>query len=458
MLIRNSVPSYVQALYQRQAAGDLRRRLVLLSGAVGVGLVAVGFAWLAERAGQLFEHIVRFSPWLPLLITPLGFAFSVWCTQRFFPAAAGSGIPQTIATLEGASGDMRRAVLSVPAALGKVLLTSLGLLCGASIGREGPTVQVGAAIMYALRRFARFPSHDRERGLILAGGAAGIGAAFNTPLAGVVFAIEEMSGSFERHTNGTVLTAVILAGITALGLDGNYSYFGSTSATLDWGYAWFAMVACGVAGGAVGGLFSRALVMLPDCLPPRIKAWRLRHPIYFGAACGLLVALLGLASSGTVYGTGYAQARAMVAGTQGITPGFALWKIAATLMSQLSGMPGGLFSPSLAIGAGLGYDLSQLIHVAQPGAIVILCMMAYLSGVIQAPITSFVIMMEMTNDHAMILPLMAASVIASAVSKRICPQPLYKQLAYRFIAQRQAANETESADNMPPDPLVEHGK
>ncbi len=124
-------------------------------------------------------------------------------------------------------------VLSLRIAVGKVLLTLLGLASGASIGREGPTVQVGASIMHALGDLLRLPRLELRRALVLAGGAAGIAAAFNTPLAGIVFAIEELSHSFEARTSGTVFTAVVVAGATTLGLVGNYTYFGQTSDVLS---------------------------------------------------------------------------------------------------------------------------------------------------------------------------------------------------------------------------------
>jgi len=425
----------VGSLLHPDITEDLRRRAVLWTGAVAVGLAAVALALLAEQAARGFNAILHICRWLPLLVTPAGFALSVWVTRRYFPAAAGSGIPQTIATLEFAPRTARVVVLGIAGAVGKALLTCLGVLCGGSLGREGPTVQIGASIMYSLRRFARFPMHDRERGLILAGGAAGISAAFNTPLAGVVFAIEEMSGSFEHRTSGTVLTAVILAGVTALGLLGNYAYFGSTAASLDWGRGWFVLILCGLVGGLGGGLFSLAMLNLDRLIPRPIKHWRTQHPVRFAAACGLLLALLGVASSGVVYGTGYEQARAMLVGTSNVGPGFAALKIIATLLSQASGVPGGFFAPMLAIGAGIGYDIAQHTQLAAAGAIIILCMVSFLSGVIQAPITSLVIVMELTNDHSMILPIMAASVISSAVSRRIVHEPLYKQMAKRFAAQ-----------------------
>ena len=154
-------------------------------------------------------------------------------------------------------------MLSLRIAFGKILVTLVALASGASIGREGPTVQVGASIMHALRRYARFPALDIDRGLVLAGGAAGIAAAFNTPLAGVVFAIEELSRSFEERTSGVILTAVIVAGVTALALVGNYTYFGRTSVALTVPQMWVAVPVCGILGGLLGGLFSRGDAVRP---------------------------------------------------------------------------------------------------------------------------------------------------------------------------------------------------
>ncbi len=155
-------------------------------------------------------------------------------------------------------------MLSLRLTFGKILLTLFGLACGASIGREGPTVQVGAAIMLFT---ARAGGMGLERGLILAGSAAGIAAAFNTPLAGVVFAIEEMSKAFEQRASGLVLIAVIFAGLASIGIIGNYTYFGTTSAVLHSWQDWVAVLICGVAGGLGGGAFAKVVVWGTEPLP-----------------------------------------------------------------------------------------------------------------------------------------------------------------------------------------------
>jgi chloride channel protein, CIC family len=405
-----------------------RRRITFWAGALAVGVVSVGFAKLATLAQALFDHATGISPWLALLITPLGFAASAYLCRRVFPGAQGSGIPQAIAARRFRDPETRNKLLSLRLAAGKVALTVLGLACGASVGREGPTVQVGASIMLQV---ARWGGTGRERGLILAGSAAGIAAAFNTPLAGIVFAIEEMSRTYEARTSGLVLTTVILAGLASLGIVGNYSYFGVTTASLSGFDDWLALAACGLGGGALGAVFSR-LVLFGSARIARFTAKDPeRRSLGVAAVCGLLVAAIGLVMQGDTYGTGYEQARGAVEGAA-LPPAFAPMKLLATLLSTLSGIPGGIFAPSLAVGAGIGSAVVHFLPGATPGAVVVLGMAGYFAGVVQAPITAFVIILEMTANHTMVIPLMIAAMLGYGVSRLLCPTPLYHALAEGF--------------------------
>jgi len=406
-----------------------QRRALFVLGGIAVGLAAVGLALAADRAGELFGAALAWQPFSVLLLTPAGFAASNWLARRYFPNSGGSGIPQAIAARQLHGTAARARLVSVRTALGKMLLL-LGLLCGASIGREGPTVQVGAAIMFALGRL----SPRRQPGLILAGASAGVSAAFNTPLAGIVFGIEEMSRSFEARTNGIVLGAVIAAGVTSLALQGDYTYFGTTHAVLDGVQGWLAVPILGVLGGLLGGGFSRVLILFGGGLPGRLGAAVKRHHVLFAALCGLVVAGCGLLSGGAAFGTGYAQARALVQDGAGTPAAFGALKLLATAASSVSGIPGGIFAPSLAVGAGLGANVAALLPGAPASALVVLGMVAYFAGVVQAPVTAFVIVTEMTNDHALVLPLMLTSVIAYATSRLVCPEGVYHALAHAFVA------------------------
>ncbi len=399
-----------------------------------VGCVASLFSIGSEYANHYFHKLLEVSPYLPLAITPIGLALVVYLTQKFVPGAEGSGIPQCIAAISLETHEERSKLLSVRIAIGKVFLTLLSLLAGASVGREGPTVQVGASIMYSMSRFARFSRTDLEKGLILAGGASGVAAAFNTPLAGIVFAIEEMSRSFEERTSGTMITAVVISGVVSLHFLGNYTYFGHTSTSIPLNASWLSVIVCGCIGGLLGGVFSRMLVYVSSYGLPGVTGKLMRaRPVLFAGLCGLVLACIGLASGDLTYGTGYQEARGIIESSGEASQAYGILKFLATVVSYLSGIPGGIFAPSLAIGAGFGHNLAGLIPYATPGGVVMLTMVAYFSGVVQAPITAFVIVMEMTDNHTMILPLMAASFIASAISKKICPQPLYKSMAEHFL-------------------------
>jgi H+/Cl- antiporter ClcA len=408
------------------------RRLVFLVGSVLVGLVAVAFSLLATAANDLVHALVRVSPFAPFVVAPAGFAAISYVGGRYFRGAQGSGIPQAIAAVSFDLPVFRSTLLSVRVAIGKMALTLLGLLCGASIGREGPTVQVGAALMYAMSRFTAFPHEAMKRGLILAGGAAGVAAAFNAPLAGVVFAIEEMSRSFSQRTSGIVMTAVIIAGIVSLVLVGDYAYFGHTRVTIGLHAGVAAVLLCGAVGGLVGGWFARLLILVSGAkLPAGLRAFRARRPHAFAALCGVVVAILGYASGRTIYGTGYLEARTILEGGN-IPASFGLLKLLATVVSYATGMPGGIFAPSLAVGAGIGQNLSLLMPQAPGAAVVILGMISYFAGVVQAPLTAFVIVIEMTRDPDMALPLLAAALVAHGTSRLVCPHPLYKTLAKSF--------------------------
>jgi H+/Cl- antiporter ClcA len=405
-----------------------QRRAVFLVGGITVGAAAVGLALAADWVQAEFHLLVARWRYASLLATPLGFALSVYLTNRYFQNSQGSGIPQAIAARELIHQDDRGRLVSIRIAIGKILLTLLGLLCGASAGREGPTVQVGASIMFAIGRF----SPRRQPGLILAGAAAGVAAAFNTPLAGIVFGIEEMSRAFEARTSGLTIAAVIAAGLTSLALVGNYAYFGSTPAMLRNGVDWLAIPLCGVSGGLAGGLFSRIIILLARGLPGALGRAIKANPIPFALACGLLVALCGIASGDTIYGTGYAQVKSALEGGTPLRDDFGLFKFLATVFSTVSGIPGGIFSPSLAVGAGLGANIAHVFPTAPMAPIILLGMVSYFAGVVQAPITAFVIVTEMTDNHAMVIPLMAAALIGYASSKVVCPEGIYHALAKGF--------------------------
>lgn len=405
-------------------------------GAIAVGLIAVLYAQLIDFGYNAFLRYAAQYRWLPLVLTPAVSAACVWITLRFFPGSEGSGIPQVIATLHG-PGELGQRLLTIRILVGKILVSFLAVLGGLTIGREGPTIHVGAALMFNLRAF--YPKRFRairggvlERRLALAGAAAGLSAAFNAPLAGVVFAIEELTRSFEERTSGVLITAIIFAGVVSLGIQGNYTYFG----TIDVGAHFpdllaLAVVLIGVVAGGAGGIFCWLLLNTRRWMPSSLVAWRARRPVAFGAGCGLLIAVIGVLSGGHTFGSGYAEARAMLEGRAHLTVLYPVFKMASMVGSYLPGAPGGLFAPSLAIGAGIGNAVHLLFSQMQLPMLIALGMVGYLAAVTQSPITAFVIVIEMIDGHALVISLMATALIASRVSRLFAP-PLYEALSERY--------------------------
>jgi H+/Cl- antiporter ClcA len=422
----------------RQELADWRlwlARAVVVTAAVAAGLTVVGFTWLAEAASGRFAALRAWAWWAPLLASPACAAAMVWCTRRYAPGAAGSGIPQVMAALEKETGDEHRGLfVSLRLSVAKIVLTSGGLLGGLSLGREGPSVQIAAGIMLQARRFMRpgGPSGGLPvgiHGLLVAGGAAGIAAAFNTPLGGVMFAIEELARSPERRSSGLIIAAIVLAGLVAVSAHGNGAYFGVIHAPTPGLALLLPGLMLAVLAGIAGGLFSRLLIAsLSGESHDVFNRLRARRPVLFAAGCGLAVAVIGLLTSGATFGSGYGSTRVMVEGAGAMPAAYALFKFLATWLTTWSGVPAGIFAPSLAIGAAIGNDVALLLYGVQMPALIALGMVGFLAAATQAPLTAFIIVMEMVDGHAMVLSLMACALVAYAVARAISP-PLYPTLA-----------------------------
>lgn len=412
-----------------------RTRIVLWGAALAAGLAVVAFAKLADLALEIFHVASENRPWLPFLLTPVVGMAAVWLTRRYFDGAQGSGIPQVIAAARlSARGNPVGPLVSLRIAAGKILLGTFALVGGYSVGREGPSVQVAASIMHAAQRWLPHRRALRAQDLLIAGGAAGVAAAFNTPLAGIVFAIEELGRRLETRTSGILLSTIILAGLVSIALVGNYNYFGTLSVeAVDAGII-LPIIVSGVVCGVLGGVFSKLLLWPMRHPGQSLWQWRARNPILFAGVCGLLVAVIGFVGGGFSYGSGYVVTAQVVAGTAD-TPWHApVTRFLATLVSYYSGIPGGIFAPSLAVGAGIGSDLAHLLGASSNVPLIALCMAGFLAAVTQSPITAAIIVMEMVDGHEMVISLMAISLIAKAVSARISPE-LYQQLALAWLRQ-----------------------
>lgn len=405
-----------------------RQRLLFWIGAIIVGLLIVAMTLLSEWAAQSYRILAMKYAWFHFVVPPIGLGITACITFRFFPGSERSGIPQVKTALTMTSHiDDRSNLISLKIAFGKMLLPIMGLLSGASVGFGGPAVHVGASIMTSLSRMAKFPPHFMEKGLILAGSAAGFAAMFSTPLAGIIFAIEELSRSLEERISSLVLIAIILSGVTSYAILHNYIYFQDESFIMPFSATWYAIPVCGMFGGLLGGLFSKSLI-----LGNRLFKRTGLPIVTIAILCGGVVSLANYLSNGATVGTGYQQTKSILQNLQPMDASYPFLKMLATCATFFSGIPSGIFVPSLATGAGFGVNLAQWLPIAPVSAMILLTMTAYFAGVLQTPLTAFVIVMEMTNSHEILIPLMATAFLASGTSKLIQPTPLYRALCDEY--------------------------
>ncbi|HVK55820.1 MAG TPA: chloride channel protein [Burkholderiales bacterium] len=425
----------------------LRQCFIFFLGAVCVGGAAIVFFATSKLSHWSLRELIHVYPLAPLVLAPLGFALIAYITNTFFISAVGSGVPQTIAAFNSAELSTQKGLLSLPIAVAKIAMTGLGQICGASVGREGPMVQVGACVMHAFGRFmpaGRMSKLQLNRSLIVAGGAAGVAGAFTTPLTGVIFGLEQLSRSIESRTSAATVLAVAIAVPVVVTIAGEYGYFGRTAVALQAWSDWGAVLACGVVGGLLGGIFGCGIVQSPRIVPASVVRLKKSFPILFPAACGLCVGVLGVLSNGATYGNGSRETQLLLQNPDSLPFTFSILKLLATFFSCFSGIPGGLFAPSLGVGAGIGANVAALMPYAPSAAIVLIGITAYFSGVFQAPITGVVVVLEMAGNHALALPLIAAAVIATGISRLLCPRPIYQIIADRLLEAERVNTEVKT--------------
>lgn len=429
-------PDFLQNLRREMGAGrQWLDRVVVLTYAVLAGLAVVLFTLLADKAVELHHDLAGSVWWAPLVWTPALTALVVWSLRRWAPGAAGSGVPQVLTALDaGTPLAARSRFVSLRLSVAKIFGVTGGLLAGLSIGRQGPSVQVAAGVMLHARRWLSPASAITDRELLVAGGAAGIAAAFNTPLGGIVFAIEELSRRITERSSGLMLAAIVIAGLVSVSAFGNLSYFGRIRAD---GVSWWALLMPGalvaLSCGLLGGLMARLLLASFTGLPDRFCAYRRKRPVVFAALCGFAVAVISLISGGETVGVGHEHTRMLLDvsdadATQRDPFVFTGLKFVASWLSAWSGVPGGIFGPSLSLGASVGADLAWLLDSPHGAALIALGMCGFLAAVTQTPITAMIIVMEMTDGHSMVLSLMACALVASLVSRMIS-RPLYSTMS-----------------------------
>jgi H+/Cl- antiporter ClcA len=425
--------AFSQALWARVRTHRYGLTLVaFLLAAVLTGLSCVA---LARAFDRVVEWRLQETPWRSWawIIAPIAFLIAVESIRRFAPYAAGTGIPQAVYTSEHLNTENEKRLLpliSMKTMAVKVLTLLLGVWVGASTGREGPTVHVAVCvfvgILLLIRRWTGLAIDLRSAAI--AGGAAGLAAAFNTPLAGVTFAIEELSENYFGAVKDIVLMAIIVAATVARALTGEYSYFGKLTEPTSF-LSTGTIVLIGILCGGGGALFSELLLRGASYirqLPQQMKRWGV--PVLMALALLLVSAWAG----DRVLGPGNRVAQQLLHGEYSDwAMTFPIAKMASTLFTYWSGIAGGIFAPCLSIGAAMGADIAMWTR-GPAGSAALLGMAAFLAGTIQAPMTSFVIIFEMTGHHRMLLPIMLVSLIAFMTARVLGARHFYQSLASAY--------------------------
>jgi H+/Cl- antiporter ClcA len=371
------------------------------------------FVW----SEQFAHHWATGNPYLSFGLIPLGMVLS-WLLVHFIaPGANGSGIPQLIAGLKAPvnSGAFLSRMLSpiiIPVKLaGSCVCVALG---GVS-GREGPMLQISGSTFYGIQRL--WPGRQRSlidlRSMILAGGAAGLAAAFNTPLGGIIFAIEELAKVHLAQVRTYIFHSVVLAGLLAQGIPGNYLYLDTIQATDAGAGAMLRVIPVALGIGAIGGLFAKALVQVTGFRSRLSFGKKLTMTIL----CGLVVAGLFVWLGNTNLGSGRELIREYLREPHtNASFTVALGRILGNYFTYIGGVVGGVFAPALASEAALGAWAST-----------------FLTGVTQTPFTSAILVLEMTNGHNAIFTLLLASVCAQGAAHPVDPVSIYEHISERFL-------------------------
>jgi len=419
----------LETRWSAQLHGREEQLFLLLSLLIGAltGLAVVAFIVLTERVGIRFFPIGS-AAWRRIAI-PVGGSLAMgYLLFRFFPYARGSGVPQTKAALFARDG-----FISLRTVLGKFFCTATTLACGIPLGREGPSVQVGAGIASVLGRWLGL-SPDKVKALIPVGAAAAIAAAFNTPMAAVLFALEEVMGDM----NAPILGSVVLASATSWAMLrlvlGNNPLFQVPDYTLVHPLEFGIYALLGIAGGFLSVAFTKLLLGMRAyflSLPKKTWWW---HPVVGGLTVGLMGFFVP-----QLLGVGYVYVGNALNGSMALKLMLLLivLKLIGVTVSYASGNAGGIFGPSLFLGAMLGGAIGTVAHhllpgyTAMPGAYALVGMGAVFAGIVRVPMTSVLMIFEMTRDYAVIVPLMIANLTSLFISRRFQKQPIYEALAHQ---------------------------
>jgi H+/Cl- antiporter ClcA len=404
---------------------------------LAVGVMAVLYAWLFAQAERLMLYLLESTQWVIFLLTPCCFVMAWWIVRYLAPNARGSGIPQVMAAIEISSSKSEPGLgrlLSIKIILVKIASSLLMVLGGGAVGREGPTIQVAGSIFYTINKHtpSSWPKLSRQS-YLLTGAAAGLAAAFNTPLGGMVFAMEELARIHVRFFRTALFVAVIIAGLTAQALMGPYLYLGYPDVNHLSLYIFFAVIITAIVAGWCGAGMSRLVVA--------VLRWRKTiagtgKTIAFIIIVGLVIAAIARWIDPAIVGSGKQLMNSrLFSADKEVAWYTAIFRMLGPIAAFGTGAAGGIFAPALAAGAAIGGFAADVFNYVGSNAniLILVGMVGFLTGVTQTPFTSATLVLEMTDRHNVIFHLMLAAVFAYGAALTVDRHSLYDRLKKDFL-------------------------
>jgi H+/Cl- antiporter ClcA len=420
--------------------------------AVIVGLLAVGYTKLFIYAEDITAFVYDKHIAFLIILSPVCFVMAWWLVYRYAPYSRGSGIPQVMAAIQLSvpkTKDRVDKLLSLRIIFVKIISSLIMAIGGGAIGREGPTIQLAASVYKIIYQILpKWWPKIAMRNMIVTGAAAGLAATFNTPLGGIVFAIEELTKTHFSYYKTAIFSSVIIAGLTAQGLLGPYLYLGyplldGLSPSIFFGVAFVAVVT-----GLLGAGMAK-LILYIFSLKSNFRF--ARQHIVFVMGCALVLVLLALFVNRQVLGSG----KDIMEITLFTDNKFVHWytpllRIAGPLLSFTTGAAGGVFAPALGAGASVGSVIAGWFHVSGIDAnmLILAGMVGFLTGVTRSPFTSVILVLEMTNRHNVIFHLILAGMLASVAAILIDKHSLYDRLKVQYITAINTPEQTEKAEQV----------
>lgn len=412
------------------------------------GIIAVGYTKLFNLSESLLRDALAWNRRAIFILAPAGMLLGWFIVRLFAPGARGSGIPQVMAAIELPASRYDRAIsklLSVRIILTKVASSMAMVLGGAAIGREGPTIQIAGSVFRMVHKWtpASWPKLAKQN-FVITGAAAGLAAAFNTPLGGIVFAIEELARVHISLFRTALFTAVILAGLTAQNFLGPYLYLGYPNVKELKPVIFLGVIAAAILAGLLGSMMCRWIL--------RMMRWRMRmstgQSVLFIITAGLVIAAIAFLGDEAILGSGKELMNEVLFTDRKPLPWHTvLVRMIGPVLSFNTGAAGGVFAPSLAAGASIGAWLSGALGFvgANANMLILSGMVGFLTGVTRTPFTSAILVLEMTDRHSVIFHLMIAALVANVVALFVDKHSLYDQLKQGFLSEARATETPDAA-------------